>query len=50
MDVEALKRRIKETETERDILLRRIVEVVKKLDNYKEIYETLEDEHNEHHS
>lgn len=50
MDKEALKRRLREAETERDILLHRLVETVNKVDHYKEILENLEEERNEHHS
>lgn len=36
MDIEALKRRLKEAESSRDILLHQLMEVVAKIDRYKE--------------
>lgn len=50
MDKGALKRRLREAETERDILLHRLTETVKKIDHYKKVLENLEDMDNEHNS
>ena len=50
MDKESLKRRLREAEGERDILLHQLTDTVKKVDHYKEILEDLEDKHNEHNS
>ncbi len=50
MDKGALKRRLREAETERDILLHMLIEAVNKIDHYKKVLENLEDMDNEHHS
>lgn len=50
MDKESLKRRLREAESERDILLHQLTDAVKKVDHYKKILEDLEDMDNEHHS
>lgn len=43
MDIEALKRRLREAESARDILLHQLMEVVEKIDRYKNMIEGLEE-------
>lgn len=44
MDIDAVKRRLKESETERDILINQIVRVTEKINEYKEMICELESE------
>lgn len=44
MDIDAVKRRLKESEAERDILINQIVRVTEKINEYKEMICELESE------
>ena len=44
MDIDAAKRRLKESEAERDILINQIVRVTEKINEYKEMICELESE------
>lgn len=44
MDIDAVKRRLKESETERDILINQLVRVTEKINEYKEMICELESE------